>query len=146
MVALTEQLRTARAHPLVGQLLRFLVAGGLSTVIYTGVYLPLAMWVFGREHAVFAVPFAFAAAVTVGFYLHSAWSFRGHGQRGVPGQRARFVAVQGVGLALHAAITWVVTGLLDQPAWVPLVPGITLVPILTFILNRQWVFAERGHG
>lgn len=130
-----------RTSPIVGQLARFLAAGGVSTVIYTGVYLPLAMWVFGREHAVFAVPFAFAVAVSAGFWLHSNWSFRGHGTRQTGGgQQAKFVGVQGVGLAMHAVLTWIATDLMGLPAWAPLVPGLTLVPIVTFFLNRQWVF------
>ena len=127
-------------HPVLGQLVRFLAAGGISTAIYTAVYLPLATWVFGRAHAVYAVPFAFAAAVTAGFVLHSAWSFKDHGRRDVPGQRAKFVGVQGLGLGLHAVITWIVTDRMGQPAWVPLVPGLLLVPGITFWLNRQWVF------
>ncbi|WP_337250272.1 GtrA family protein [Sphingomonas japonica] len=129
------------AHPIAGQLARFLVAGGISTIVYSAVYLPLAMFVFGRAHAVLAVPFAFAVAVTVGYVLHSKWSFRGHGGREPGGARqAKFVGVQGVGLGLHAIITWIATDLLGQPAWVPLVPGLLLVPVVTFFLNRQWVF------
>jgi putative flippase GtrA len=130
-----------RQSAIVGQLMRFLVAGGISTVIYTAVYLPLAMWVFGRERAVFAVPFAFAVAVTAGYWLHSNWSFRGHGTRqSGGGQQAKFVSVQGVGLLMHAVLTWVMTDRLGLPAWTPLVPGLTLVPVSTFLLNRQWVF------
>jgi len=34
----------------------------------------------------------------------------------------------------------VLTGLLHQPAWVPLVPVVLVTPIATFALNRQWVF------
>lgn len=129
------------SHPMAGQLFRFLIAGGLSTLIYTAVYLPLATWVFAREQAVLAVPFAFAAAVSAGYFLHANWSFRGHGARDRRGLRqAKFVGVQGAGLALHALITWIVTGPLGQPAWVPLIPGLLVVPIVTFFLNRQWVF------
>lgn len=136
-----RQIDGFRKHPVAGQLARFLVAGGISTAMYSAVYLPLAMFVFGRERAVLAVPFAFAVAVTVGYVLHSKWSFRDHGTREPGGGRqAKFVVVQGVGLGLHAIITWVVTDLLGQAAWVPLVPGLLLVPIVTFLLNRQWVF------
>lgn len=141
MTALFRQMTAARTHPVAGQVLRFLVAGGISTLLYSAVYLPLAMWVFPREQAVLAVPIAFAVAVTAGFYLHSRWSFRGHGARDPGGaQQARFGIVQGVGLGLHAAITWIATDLLGQPAWVPLIPGLLLVPVVTFLLNRQWVF------
>ncbi len=130
-----------RSNPVLGQLVRFGVAGGIATLIYSAVYLPLAMLVFAREQAVLAVPIAFAAAVTAGYFLHSGWSFKGHGTRqSGPGQKAKFVLVQGVGLGLHAAITWIVTDLLAQPAWVPLIPGLLIVPLVTFVLNRQWVF------
>jgi putative flippase GtrA len=127
---------------MLGQLIRFGIAGGLSTVIYSAVYLPLTTWVFDRHHAVYAVPFAFAVAVTAGFFLHSRWSFKGHGTR-QPGaaQQAKFVAVQASGMALNAVITWVATALLGYPAWAPLLPAVVLATILTFILNRWLVFA-----
>ncbi|WP_346768969.1 GtrA family protein [Sphingomonas sp. SFZ2018-12] len=133
--------RVVNQRPVVGQLIRFLIAGGISTLIYSALYLPLALYVFTGDRAVLAVPFAFAAAVSAGFFLHSRWSFRGQGiDRRGPGQQARFVFVQALGLAMHAVITWVVTDWLGQPAWVPLIPGVLLVPVVTFLLNRHWVF------
>ncbi len=130
-----------RSNPVFGQLVRFGVAGGIATLIYSAVYLPLAMLVFAREQAVLAVPIAFAVAVTAGYFLHSGWSFKDHGtRRSGPGQKAKFVFVQGIGLGLHAAITWFATDVLGQPAWVPLIPGLLIVPVVTFVLNRQWVF------
>jgi len=141
VTAILRNLGAWRRHPVLGQLIRFGVAGGIATLIYSAVYLPLALLVFPREQAVLAVPIAFAAAVTAGYFLHSGWSFKGHGTRqSGPGQKAKFVLVQGVGLGLHAAITWIVTDLLAQPAWVPLIPGLLIVPLVTFVLNRQWVF------
>ena len=125
-----------------GQLVRFGVAGGISTLIYSAVYLPLTAWVFRGAHAVYAVPFAFAVAVTAGFFLHSRWSFKGHGTRQPGGlQQAKFVTVQASGMALNAAITWIGTALLGYPAWAPLLPAILLATIFTFILNRWLVFA-----
>lgn len=125
-----------------GQILRFGIAGGLSTLIYSAVYLPLTTWVFPREHAVYAVPFAFLVAVTAGFFLHSRWSFKGHGTRH-PGmrQQVQFVGVQGSGMALNALITWIGTAQFGLPAWAPLLPAIALATIFTFILNRWLVFA-----
>ncbi len=131
---------------MLGQLIRFGIAGGISTAIYSAVYLPLTAWVFPAHRAVLAVPFAFAVAVTAGFFLHSAWSFKGHGTRDSSGrQHAKFVAVQGFGLVLNALLTWLITGLLRQPAWVPLIPVIFVIPLATFALNRWWVFGE-GHS
>ncbi|MBA4048413.1 MAG: polysaccharide synthesis protein GtrA, partial [Sphingomonas sp.] len=62
-------------------------------------------------------------------------------------QQAKFVVVQGVGLSLNAAFTWGMTALLGLPSWAALIPVITITPIATFVLNRQWVFGGRAaHG
>ena len=142
MSALARRLGDLKASGLLGQLIRFGIAGGLSTVIYSAVYLPLTAFVFDRHHAVYAVPFAFAVAVTAGFFLHSRWSFKGHGTRDPgAGQQVKFVAVQASGMALNAAITWIGTAVFGYPAWMPLLPAVALATIFTFILNRWLVFA-----
>lgn len=128
------------ANPLLGQLVRFAIAGGLSTGIYSAVYLPLTATVFPAERAVWAVPFAFAVAVTAGYFLHSRWSFRGHGREETAAQRAKFVGVQALGLVLNALLTWLVTAPLGLPSWAALVPVVTITPLVTFFINRHWVF------
>jgi len=123
-------------------MLRFAIAGGISTLIYAAVYLPLTHWVFPAARAVYAVPFAFAVAVTAGYFLHSRWSFKGHGSRDQgPAQQAKFVGVQASGVALNALVTWVGTAVLGFDPWVPLLPAVALATIVTFILNRWLVFA-----
>lgn len=126
---------------MLGQLVRFGIAGGLSTLIYSGVYLPLTYWVLPRAWAVLAVPPAFLVAVICGFFLHSGWSFRGHEARG-QGARLpiKFLVVQSFGFVLNALFTWIATALLHQPPWVALIPAATVTPLATFVLNRQWVF------
>ncbi len=142
MTAIRKQIDTWRESGLLGQLIRFGIAGGISTVIYSAVYLPLTAFVFRGAHAVWAVPFAFAVAVTAGFFLHSRWSFKGHGTREPGGmQQVKFVAVQGSGVALNALVTWVGTALLHFQPWVPLLPAVALATIFTFILNRWLVFS-----
>jgi putative flippase GtrA len=124
-----------------GQLIRFGVSGLISTLVYSAVYLPLTAYVFPPERAVLAVPPAFLVAVTCGFFLHSAWSFRGHGTRDASGrQHLKFLVVQGFGLVLNALFTWAMTDLLRLPAWTALVPVVTITPLATFFLNRAWVF------
>lgn len=142
MEAVRRHIRSPHVREVFWQLVRFGVAGGLSTVIYSAVYLPLTFFVFSRAHAVYAVPFAFAVAVTAGFFLHSRWSFKGHGKREQGGaQQMKFVAVQASGMALNALITWFGTAWLGFPAWAPLLPAIALATIFTFVLNRWLVFA-----
>lgn len=141
MTAVLRQVDRWRENAVAGQLVRFVIAGAISTVIYSAVYLPLSLYVFDRRHAVYAVPFAFAVAVVAGFFLHSRWSFKGRGRRD-PGrlQHMKFVLVQASGMALNAVITWIGTARLGYPAWAPLLPAIVLATILTFYLNRRLVF------
>lgn len=141
VTAILHRIDDLRRSGMLGQLIRFGIAGGISTLIYSAVYLPLTIWVFARKDAVFAVPFAFAVAVTAGYFLHSRWSFKGHGSRDPgPRQKLQFVAVQGSGVALNAVITWLGTAVLGYPGWVPLLPAVGLATIFTFILNRWLVF------
>lgn len=141
MTAILRQVETLRANGTLGQLFRFGISGGISTLIYSAVYLPLTFWVFDRADAVYAVPPSFAVAVTAGYFLHSRWSFKGHGTR-EPGalQKVKFVAVQGSGVALNAVVTWLGTAVLGYPGWVPLLPAVGLATIVTFLLNRYLVF------
>ncbi|MEG3177809.1 GtrA family protein [Sphingomonas sp. RB3P16] len=142
MTAIQRQIDSLRDNALLGQLVRFGISGAVSTLIYSAVYLPLTLYVFERRHAVYAVPFAFVIAVTAGFFLHSRWSFKGHGSREPGGLRhVKFVAVQATGMALNAVVTWVGTAKLGYPGWVPLLPAVALATIVTFYLNRRLVFA-----
>lgn len=142
MTAIHKQIDAMKTSGVLGQLIRFGIAGAISTVIYSAVYLPLAWWVFKGNMAVIAVPPAFLVAATAGFFMHSAWSFKGHGIRDKSGkQHGKFLLVQGFGLVLNALFTWIITGpLFHGPEWLPLIPIVTITPLATFALNRQWVF------
>lgn len=141
-IAIQQQFGMIGASGVVGQLIRYGFAGGLATLIYSSVYLPLAWGVFTEGRAVMAVPFAFVTALAAGFFLHSRWSFAGHGRRENSGrQHARFLMTHCVGLAMNLFFTWFLTATLGAPAWVPLLPSITITPLVTFMLQRQWVFA-----
>jgi putative flippase GtrA len=130
-----------RRNELFGQLVRFAVVGGACALIYSAVYLPIASWALPRRLAVLAVPPAFLVAVAIGYVLHSRWSFRGHGTRdGGAAQPLKFVGVQAAGMVLNLAYAWILSGLLDYPAWVPLLPAVFVTPLVTFAINRTWVF------
>jgi putative flippase GtrA len=122
---------------LIGQLIRFGLVGLGSTLLYAAVYWPLATYVMWP---VLAVVIAFAVAVTAGFFLHSRWSFKGHERTEDKRTKAQFFAVQTVGMLMNAAFTWVAVDWLHGPTWWPLIPAVLITPIVTFALNRWWVF------
>lgn len=121
----------------IGQLMRFGVVGLFLTGLYAAVYWPLATYVV---HPVLASVLAFIVAVSVGFFLHSRWSFKGHGREESVRTRAKFLIVQSFGLVLNASFTWLLTGPMHGPTWWPLVPAVLITPLASFILNRRWVF------
>ena len=126
------------AHQTFGQLVRFAIVGFSLAGVYSVIYWYLATYVMTP---MLAVVIAFLVAVSLGFVLHSRWSFRGHGQREDHRLKVKFLLVQGSGFILNEIFTWVLTGpLVNGPTWWPLVPAIFVTPLATFMLNRQWVF------
>lgn len=127
-----EQRRTA------GQLIRFLISGGLVTALGIGVYALVALGL--RWHPQVGNLLAYATAMATGYWLHSRWSFRGHGDERNAGTLGRFVTVSLISLGLNSLWVWLATEPLGlSPAW-PIVPMLFVTPLVTFTLNRLWVF------
>lgn len=122
------------------QLARFVVSGGLVTALGVGVYAVVALGL--RWHPQIGNLLAYLTAAGTGYVLHSRWSFRGHGRRdNLARTGSRFLIVSLISLALNAFWVWVLTEPLAlSPAW-PILPMLFVTPLVTFTLNRQWVFA-----
>jgi len=148
VTALRRQLDGLRTSGVLGQLVRFGITGGAVTVFYAAVYWPLATFGNrlvplgdGAEWPIIAGVIAFAAATAVGKVAHSRISFHGHGTRSRRTAH-RFLVVQLFGFALNQGFIWLLTGpLVHGPTWWPLVPAVLVTPLVTFGLQRNWVFA-----
>jgi putative flippase GtrA len=125
-------------HDTFGQLVRFAIVGFSLAIVYSAIYWYLATYLMPP---VLAVVVAFLVSVSIGFVLHSRWSFRGHGRREDNRLKIKFLLVQSSGFLLNEVFTWVLTGpLVHGPTWWPLIPAIFVTPLATFIFNRLWVF------
>ena len=125
------------SNPALGQLVRFGIVGFSLAALYSAIYWYLATYFMPP---VAAVVIAFLVSVSIGFVLHSRWSFRGHGKREDHAMKVKFLAVQSSGFVLNEIFTWVLTGPMHGPTWWPLIPAIFVTPMATFALNRQLVF------
>lgn len=126
---------------LFGQLVRFGMVGGFVTGLYALVYSPLAKYELTSPQL--ANLAGYLVAMVTGYVLHSRWSFKGHGSRDNAARTTgRFFIVSLVSLGLNALFVFVLTDsmMLDGPWWWPLVPILFVTPLVTFTLNRQWVF------
>ncbi|MGE0180339.1 MAG: GtrA family protein [Sphingomonas sp.] len=126
---------------LLAQLIRFGMVGGFVTGLYALVYSPLAKYEITTPQI--ANLAGYLVAMVTGYVLHSRWSFRGHGSRDNTARTTgRFFIVSLVSLGLNALFVFILTDgrALDGPWWWPLIPILFVTPLVTFSLNRQWVF------
>ena len=128
---------TPERRVLLAQLVRFALVGGFVTLLGAGVYALLVERT--SMHEQLAVFLAYVLCVIVGYVMHSRVSFAGHGERG-GAATVRFVVVSLVSYGLNALFTWGLVRGLDLPRWSPVVPIVFVTPLVTFALNRAWVF------
>lgn len=124
-----------------GQVVRFGLVGGFVTGLYALVYSPLAK--YGLTSPQMANFLGYLTAMLTGYFLHSRWSFRGHGKRDNPARTtSRFLIVSLVSYGLNALFVFILTDIrmFGGPWWWPLLPILFFTPAVTFVLNRQWVF------
>lgn len=125
---------------LLGQLIRYILTGGFVTLVHLGIY-----WTVAQPLRVAPLLANIAAQIfstTLGYILHSRWSFRGHGQRdNLARTGGRFIAVTAIGFSLNSFWVWLFTGLLHGAVWWPMPAMAIATPLLVFWLNRRWVFA-----
>ena len=134
-------MKILRKHSaLFGQAFRFGLTGALLTLLVAGGYWALAE--YGGVEPMLSMTVNYLVFTALGYVLHSRFSFRGHGGRDRPHLRtARFFTVNTLGFLLNQLFIWVLVKELDGPTWWPVIPIVLVTPLVTFALNRRWVFA-----
>ena len=128
-----------RNPALLGQLIRFGLTGVLLTLLVAGGYWIVAD-IFGVE-PMLSMTLNYLVFTMVGYFLHSRFSFRGHGARDQAGKRTvRFFIVNTSGFLANQFFIWLLVKHLGGPVWWSVIPIVFATPLLTFTLNRTWVF------
>ena len=122
----------------VAQLIRFIISGATVTALGVGVYAIVALVL--RWHPQLGNVLAYLVAMATGYVMHSKWSFRGHGAERTHATKARFVTVSLISYALNSFWVWLLFTYLQWGRAAPMVPMLFVTPVVTFTLNRQWVF------
>jgi putative flippase GtrA len=134
-----DELRREERLVLLGQIVRFGITGGLLTVGVAAAYWAVAE-LLGVDPLV-SMTLVYLAFTGLGYLLHSRWSFKDHGSRDQMHVRTvRFFAVNTLGFLSNQFFVWLLTKHLGGPTWWPVIPIIFVTPVLTFTLNRRWVF------
>lgn len=129
----------ADRRPLFFQIARYGLTGLFVTACQAAIYWTLAAP--AGLHPQLANGAGYVAAVMIGYVTHSAFTFRGHGNRDNQAARGvRFVAVSLVSYALNALWVWLCVTYMRWPEWTPIPAMVFVTPAVVFGLNRQWVF------
>jgi putative flippase GtrA len=127
------------AGELLGQFIRFGMVGGFVTALGVAAYYVPATYL--GVAPLLANLLGYGVAMAFGYVLHSNYSFRGHGSRDNVAQRTgRFFIVSLVSLGLNSIWVWSLVEFLHGPTWWPVIPMLFVTPLVTFALNRHWVF------
>jgi putative flippase GtrA len=131
----------ARRHSeLIGQVVRFGLTGLLLTLLVAGGYW-IAADLLGVE-PMLSMTLNYLVFTGLGYFLHSRWSFKGHGSRDRTAMRTtRFFTVNTLGFLLNQFFIWLLVKHLGGPVWWSVVPIVLVTPLVTFSLNRRWVFS-----
>lgn len=134
-----EQARDDERLALLGQIIRFGISGVGLTLAVAATYWAVADLLHVDPNVSLAL--VYIVFTVIGFVIHSKWSFKGHGSRDrVHVRTARFFITNGLGFLSNQFFVWLLVKHLGGPTWWPILPIVFVTPILTFTLNRKWVF------
>jgi putative flippase GtrA len=123
---------------ILGQLVRFAISGAFVTALGVTVYSLVALVL--RWNPQLGNALSYLVGVTVGYFIHSRWSFRDHGSQRTHATKFRFITVSVISFALNSFWVWLLYSHLNWGRAAPIVPMLFATPLVTFTLNRQWVF------
>ncbi len=134
----TEQERQERTK-LIGQIIRFGMVGGLLTVLVAAAYWAVAE--FLAIDPMMSMTLVYLVFTGLGYILHSRVSFKDHGTRDqIHVRTVRFFITNTAGFVSNQFFVWLLVKVMGGPTWWPVIPIIFATPLLTFTLNRRWVF------
>ena len=129
---------SSEQRAMIAQLARFVISGALVTALGVGVYAIVALVL--RWNPQVGNFLAYVVAVATGYVMHSRWSFRDHGGERDRRTQLRFLTVSVASLGLNSFWVWLFYTHLEWGRAAPIVPMLFVTPVVTFVLNRQWVF------
>ena len=119
-------------------LCRFIMVGGLATVVHFIAALSLH---HGLEISPLWSNFmAFCTAFSVTYVGNYFWAFESSANHITSSLKSLIVSL--TGLCVSQFIVWALTEIARAPFYLTLFVAIMIVPIITFSLNRYWVFKK----
>ena len=123
---------------LIVQALKFGVVGVVAAATQ-GAALIVLVEAFSFD-PVLSTPLAFSLAFLVSYSGHHWWTFHARGR--ALSRAGRFLAIQLLAMTITTAIMAATVNVLYLDYRIGLIAGVTLVPVMTFLMSRRWAFAR----
>lgn len=115
---------------------KFIIIGVLSTLTHA-LFFVMFIEILGIAPVVSSIP-SFSLAVIVSYTGNYVWTFESDSRHIV--QFPKFISVAIIGLLANILITYTIVDILGAWYGLALATVIILVPLMTYQLNRLWVF------
>ena len=131
----------AAPKTMIGQMLAYVVGGGMITLLHSLSYWLIA--VPGGVEPYIANSIAAVIAGSTGYVLHSRWTFS-HTHEGTDSLRSmgRYLMVSVFCYLLNSFWVWLCVHRLGLGVTISIIPMIFATPWFGFALNRFWAFAK----
>lgn len=137
----SERLRPALAELLASeafrQLLRFVV-GGMAVTLFSAAIYASVVWL--GVYALAANVISHGCGMAAGYAVHSRWSFKADTEDGERAMIVRFLIASAFAFLLNSLWVWLAVDVLRFHPLSPLPAMVVLTPLMSFALNRYWVF------
>jgi putative flippase GtrA len=129
---------------LLAQFARFGLVGVAATLFSAAVYAGLE---FLGLNPFLAMTLSYVAAMPPAYFAHDRFTFADPAAPAAApeaGRLLRFLAVNIAGFSLNQFFVWLLVVQLGLPGWTPVLPMIFVTTLVTFALQRWWVFNGRS--
>ena len=136
----TRRAQLLLSHPASRQLIRYIIAGLLVTQMAATIY---SILVLQQISPYLANVGSTACGLVAGYTIHSRWTFRDGRKDSETLQLGRFLTASAVAFAINNFWIWLTVQHFGLPPLAPVPLMMAATPVLSFVLNRYWVF--RAH-
>lgn len=124
------------------KLVKFLIIGGLSFLLYAGIYAAISRWLWPAGNRTVENFLSICLASVFNFVAHRSWTFRSKGSHGK--QIPRYLIVMATAMGLQTFLFWVGHAVLHYYDFIVIVVVGGLVPLYTYGMHRWFVFRHES--
>ena len=121
------------------QLFRFGVIGGLTVVIYFGLYTLASRVLWPSGNRTLESLLANIVSAVFNFFAHRRWTFAAHNDSAGK-QIPRFILVAIIAVALQSFLFWIGHAVLHIYDLIVVVAVSALIPLFTYVVHRSFTF------